>query len=191
MLNYQQTIISQYATSPFITALIAAFNQWIDPTVNLDNFYNWIWNVDTAQGYGLDVWGRIVGVGRVLKVAVTSKYFGFAEATNVSAATFGHGPFYSGQQINSNFILSDDGFRTLIYAKALSNITDGSIPSINQILLTLFPGRGNCYIADGLDGSMTYTFNFALTPVEAAIVEQSGILPRSTGVRSTVTQILS
>ena len=34
--------------------------------------------------------------------------------------------------------------------------------------------------------TMTYTFEFALTPVEQAIVEQSGVLPRPTGVSSSV-----
>src|SRR5579871_5512746 len=67
--DYLQTIISQYANSPILTQLIANFDQYIDPTKNLDAFFDLIWNVDTAQGYGLDVWGRIVGVTRVLQVA--------------------------------------------------------------------------------------------------------------------------
>jgi hypothetical protein len=187
MQNVDQTIISQYSTSPTINRLISNFNDYIDPSVDIDNFFNLVWNVDTAVGYGLDVWGRIVGVGRVLQVSSTPKFFGFNEASNVSADPFNTSPFYSGQQISSNFILADDGFRVLIFAKALANICDGSIPAINQILLTLFPGRGNCYIADGLNMSQTYTFLFHLTPVEAAIVSQSGILPRSTGVSSTMT----
>lgn len=187
--NVARTVISQYATAPSIRRLVDNFNEWIDPTANIDAFYDLVWNVDTAQGYGLDVWGRIVGVGRVLQVAGLGKFFGFDEASNISADPFNTSPFYTGQQINSNFILSDDGFRVLVLAKALANICDGSIPAINQILLNLFPGRGNCYIVDGLDMTMVYTFRFPLTPVEAAIVSQSGILPRSTGVTSTNTVI--
>jgi hypothetical protein len=181
------TIISQYATSPTINRLISNFNEYIDPSADIDAFFDLIWSVNTAVGYGLDVWSRIVGVGRVLQVSSTPKFFGFNEASNVSADPFNTSPFYSGQQISQNFILADDGFRVLIFAKALANICDGSIPAINQILLTLFPGRGNCYIADGLNMTQTYTFLFHLTPVEAAIVSQSGILPRSTGVSSTMT----
>jgi hypothetical protein len=184
--NVETTIISQYGQSPTIQALINVFNQWIDPSANIDAFFNDIWNVDTATGYGLDVWGRIVGVGRVLKINTAGSFFGFDEAGNVSANPFNSAPFYSGQQINSNFILNDDGFRVLILAKALANICNGSIPAINQILLLLFPGRGNCYVVDGLNMTMQYVFTFHLTPVEAAIVGQSGILPRMTGVFSTV-----
>lgn len=181
------TVISQYGTGPTIRRLIDDFNEWIDPSADIENFYNLVWNVDTAVGYGLDIWGRIVGVGRVLQITSGGKFWGFSEATNISADPFGQSPFYSGQQINSNFILSDDGYRVLILAKALSNICDGSIPVINQILLNLFPGRGNCFVADGLNMTMTYTFKFPLTPVEAAIVSQSGILPRMTGVASLAT----
>jgi hypothetical protein len=166
--NYRQTIISQYDQSPTINALLNAINAWIDPASLINDFNNKIWDLDTAQGYGLDVWGRIVGVGRVLQIAA-SKYFGFDEATNLSADPFNQSPFYSGQQINNNFILSDDGFRVLIRAKALSNICDGSIPGINAVLLRLFGGRGNVYVTNGRDMTMTYTFSFAPTPIEAAL----------------------
>lgn len=186
--NYRQTIISQYDQAPTVNAWLRAYNDWVDPAPLVDDFYAKIWNLDTAVGYGLDVWGRIVGVGRVLQVAA-SKYFGFDEATNISADPFNQSPFYSGQQINNNFILSDDGFRVLIRAKALSNICDGSIPGINTVLLTLFGSRGNVYATNGRDMTMTYTFTFTPTPIEAAIVVQSGVLPLPVGVSVTMAQI--
>lgn len=183
MQDYLQTIISQYAQSPTLNQLIANANNNIDPAPLIDDFYNMVWNVDTAQGYGLDVWGRIVGVGRVLEIAA-SKFFGFDEATSFSADPFNQSPFYSGQTINNNFILADPGFRTLIYAKALANITDGSIRSLNQILTILFGGVGNAYVQDNLNMSLTYTFTFTPTPVDVAIIQQSGVLPRPTGVQA-------
>lgn len=39
-------------------------NEYIKPDTDIDNFFSFIWNVDTAQGFGLDIWGRIVGVSR-------------------------------------------------------------------------------------------------------------------------------
>jgi hypothetical protein len=188
MINFSDTIISQYANSPIINQLITNFNQYIDPYINIDNFYDMLWDIDTAVGYGLDVWGRIVGVGRVLSVA-SGKFLGFEEATNVSADPYNQSPMYSGQSVTSNFALSDDAYRTLILAKALANISTGSVPSINQILLNLFPGRGNCYVIDNNNMTMTYYFTFLLTAVEAAIVSQSGILPKPVGVLATVVQV--
>ena len=185
MINWQGTVISQYNQSPTMQTLLYAINQWLDPTQNLDDFYNFIWNVDTAKGYGLDVWGRIVAVGRVLNVQPQAPFFGFTEATNVSAWPFNQGIFYNHEKLLVNFILSDEGFRTLIMAKALFNIINGSIPAINQLLLNLFKGRGNCYVVDNHDMTMNYVFEFIPTNVEAAIIVQSGVLPRPTGVSVT------
>jgi hypothetical protein len=185
--DFWTTIISQYANSPIITQLIANFDSYVDQTINLQSFFDLMWNVDTAQGYGLDVWGRIVGVTRTLEVGGTLTYFDFEES-GLSANGFGQQPFYAGAPINSNFQLSDNSFRTLIFAKALANISDGSIKSLNQILINLFPARGNAFVTDGLNMTMTYTFEFQLTAVELAIVSQSGVLPKPTGVALTIVE---
>jgi hypothetical protein len=184
MQNVDQTIIAQFQNSPTLRQLIENANTYLDPGPDIDNFYNYVWNVATAQGYGLDVWGRIVGVSRVLQVA-NDGAFGFAEA-RPGVAGFGQGVFGTGGPTTVSYALQDSDFRTLIYAKALANISDCSIPSINNILLQLFPGRGNCYCTDGLDGTMTYTFSFSLTAVELAIIFQSGAVPKPAGVRFTV-----
>lgn len=184
-----KTVISQYANAPILTQLITSMDDYLDPMANQDSFFDLTWNVDTAQGWGLDVWGRIVDVSRTISAPLDSPYFGFNEA-GISANPFNQAPFFSGQQLNNNFVLTDSAYRTLIFAKALANICDGSIPAINQILLNLFPNRGNCYVKDNLDMTMTYHFDFVLTSVELAIVEQSGALPKSTGVSSNVTVLI-
>ena len=181
--NWQTTVISQFANSVTLLSMLQSFNDAMDQTINLEMFFDFMWNITTAQGYGLDVWGRIVGVVRQLQVA-TSTYFGFAQA-EPGADNFGPGgtsPFYNGEQVTSNFSLSDDAFRQLILAKAFANICDNSIPSINELLMTLFGGgTKSCYVTDGQNMTMTYTFNFALTPVQEAIIGQSGVLPIPNG----------
>lgn len=183
------TIISQYANSPILTQLCQNMAQYVDPTQNFDEFYDTIWNADTAIGYGLDRLGRIVGVTRVLEIPVSGTYLGFEEAGDPTRTPFGQAPFFGGEGISNNYSLSDSAFRTLIFAKALANICDGSIPSINQLLINLFPNAGNSYVTDGLDLTMTYTFTRALTQVELAIVQNSGVLPRTSGVAATIVQL--
>ncbi|HEY0120665.1 MAG TPA: DUF2612 domain-containing protein [Rhizobium sp.] len=207
------TVLSQYANSEILIRLIENVFAYLDQTANFDAFFDYIWSVDTAQGYGLDVWGRIVGVNRVLQVEV-SNWFGFEESLP-GTFTFGQGAFYSGSALTSNYALSDQSYRQLILAKAAANITDGSIPAINRILMTLFPNRGNAYVTDGFQGGsyfgfqesqnafgfgqstfyngqviqtmvMEYVFTFPLSAVELAIVQQSGVLPKSTGVAASV-----
>jgi hypothetical protein len=184
------SIISQYANSPILDAMITSFNAAIDQTEDFDNFYDFMWNIATAQGYGLDVWGRIVGVSRTVLVGSgTTTYFGFNEAGGPPAVGFGQAPFYGGGQLTTNFTLLDSDFRTLIYAKAASNICGGGIPAINQILLTLFPNRGACYVVDGLNMTMEYYFDFVLTAAETAIVNQVNLLPTPCGVAATVVSL--
>lgn len=248
------TILSQYANSPILTAIIENLEECIDPTADLNAFYDNIWNIFSAQGYGLDVWGRIVGVERAIKVQET-QWFGFNEALPGSlsfdntqlfiyspalgfsegqgfvpfgSGTFileeewgsngqpqGGGAFYNGESLTSIYELPDLSYRTLILAKAAFNITNGSIPAINRILMTLFPGRGNAFVTDGYQGgayfgfsesenaltfgqgvfysgetvvtmTMQYVFQFNLSSVEFSIVSQSGVLPKSTGVAASV-----
>lgn len=68
MRNVEQTIISQYGNSAAISALIQGMNENIDPAADIDNFYNFVFNVETAQGFGLDIWGRIVNVSREILI---------------------------------------------------------------------------------------------------------------------------
>jgi hypothetical protein len=193
MLDVGQTILSQFANSPSLAALLEAVNAYLDPRADFQLFYDAVMNIDTAQGYGLDVWGRIVGIGRVVQVSVTPLSFGFAEAGKFNAIGFeesvsgGAGGFWDGSSaLTQPFSLLDADYRRLLLAKALFNITDCSIPAINQILLNLFPGRGNCWVEDGQDMTMTYRFSFGLTSLENAILSQTGVLPKPTGVLATV-----
>ena len=177
------TVLSQYANSPRLMALIQNFQDYVDQTQNFENFFDFIWNVDTAQGVGLDIWGRIVAVNRVLQIATSPPFFGFTEGNSADDYTgFNQGPFYSGQKLTNNFILTDDGFRVLILAKAFSNICNASIPSTNFILRYLFGNSGRCYCTDGLNMTMTYTFEFTPTPVQVSILTYSGVFPRPSGV---------
>lgn len=186
--NWLLTVISQYANSPRLLSMLQSFNDAMDQTYDFEQFYDLIWNVATAQGYGLDVWGRIVGVVRTLEVSA-GKYVGFEEGGTTDYDVFGPGgssPFYSGQPGTTNYTLTDDAFRQLIYAKAAANICSGSVPAINAILMSLFGSSGRCYVTDNGDMTMTYTFDFALSPVQESIILQSGVLPKPVGVSATV-----
>ncbi|WP_406239190.1 DUF2612 domain-containing protein [Acetobacter orientalis] len=182
MRDVQKTVLSQYSCAPTLNALIEAWNQTLDPTRLLETWFTNIWNLDTAQGYGLDVWGRIVGVERVLTLS-TDSFFGFAEPQDLTLQPFNAAPWYSGTQTTSNYRLSDEAFRQLINAKALANITDGSITSLNAILMTLFAGQGDVWVADSGTMTLTYTFNFAPSAVQVSLIQSSGVLMRPAGVR--------
>lgn len=188
MISWRETVLAEYNGDPVMLALFDAWNASIDPFEEINNFYDNVVNLATANDYGLDVWGRIVGVGRVIKLA-SQRYLGFAQQTTLTVDPFNVSPFYSGQVLTSNYSLDTEGYRKLIYAKALANISDGSVPSINRVLMTLFKARGNAYVTDNGDMTMTYVFTFALTHVEQAIVTQSGVLPKTSAVRILIQEV--
>lgn len=177
------TLLSQYANSPVIMALIGALNLAIDKQVDYDAFYDTVWNVETAVGFGLDIWGRIVGVSRTLHLPSANATLGFAGS---GLQTFGNGVFGGIGSLTTNYDLDDAVFRRVILAKAALNITNNSIPAVNAILMALFPGYGNVYVADGLNMTLTFTFGSAPTTIDYAIATQSGVLPKSIGVAASI-----
>jgi hypothetical protein len=178
----------QYANSPRMVTISQAIEGYLDQSANIDAFYNVVWNIDTAQGFGLDIWGRIVGLetGRFIQIAAED-YFGFnTESGAQSWQPFNQGTFYTGPQQTQTYSLSDPAFRTLILAKALANIVRCTAPAINQVLNLLFPGRGNCYVNDLGNMQMRYTFEFPLQPWELAVLVSGIALPRPAGVMAYV-----
>ena len=135
------TIQSQYAASPHITALVEAFWEALKPDADIKSIYDNMVNLDTAAGFGLDVWGRIVAIGREYATKdVTSPYWGYKTPEGVSnprMRNFNNAPFY--KEITGKVRLSDEAYRTYIFLKAMINIGDGTLASLNRMVHTLFP----------------------------------------------------
>lgn len=183
MEDVERTIISQYSNSPSLVRLVQNMNAYIDQTTNFDAFYRLVKNVDTAEGFGLDIWGNIVGVSRLLQIPGADPIVGFDNASIPKDwYPMSQGRFAMEGEVTTAYTLLDDAYRVLILTKALGNIAATTAPALNQILRNLFPGRGRAYVRDNRDMSMTFVFNFALTSVEYAILTQSGALPHPAGV---------
>ena len=185
MQNLEQTILSQYANSNVLLALIEAMNESVDPGRDIDDFYDLIWNIETAQGYGLDVWGRIVGISRILSIPVVTDNWGFAQGVP-SSQPFDQAPFYAGTVDSANYIMSDAAYRAIILIKALSNISNCSMQTQNKILMQMFPGRGNAYVQDLGNMVSQLTFEFPLSVVEISLLTHGGAFFNPTGVQQNI-----
>ena len=204
MQKLSTTILSQYANSPVLLALIDGMNDAIDPSARINDWYRLVWNIDTAQGYGLDLWGRILGITRFLKVPLDIDYFGFQTGgIPEHSLPFGSGVFYSGTVATSNFALSDTAYRNLLFFKAFVNIAATNTPTLDKLINKLFAGvsgfyvvrdyaiegyfeggeAGRAYVEDLGDMQMRYVFQYDLTPPQLAIINTPGVLPRPTGVK--------
>lgn len=231
MQDIERTIIAQYSNSPRLRSVIERFNDSIDIQRVMDIFYRHVWNIETATGWGLDVWGRIVGIGRSLRVT-WGQYWGFAEADDGSGSSrpFNDGIFFNDElpfEISSDDLILDnntyhalifneaedsravsrpfnDGiwyrrrlfpnlittvitlddysYRKLILAKAAANISGGSIAEINSILMRLYGSDTRRIWLTEKPMSITVHYNWRPSPIDAAILENSGVFPRPTGV---------
>jgi hypothetical protein len=181
--NIDLTLISQYAQSPVLTQLIDNLAQYFDMSANWNNFYQYVWNLDTAVGFGLDFWGKVLGVTRYLEIPVTAEYLGLeSSGGTASGYPFGVGVFFDGSTDTQTYALDDDTYRTLLYAKAFANICRCVIPVLNQLLRLLFSSYGDAYCLDNGNMMMTFYLGWNPTAVQLAIIEQSGVIPHPTGV---------
>ena len=180
-----KSIISQYIVQnttdePTTTAKLCEYIEaQNDVSVDIQNFYSVVWNIDTAQGVWLDMWGVWVGVGRFLNIPSLSTFFGFDYA---GAGNFDRSVFYEEGNTTNNYALTDAVYRRLILLKAFANISDCSIATLNKILTTFFEGR-RAYAIDNENMTITLNFEFTLLAWEKAIIEQSGVFPKPAGVR--------
>ncbi|EUK18818.1 DUF2612 domain-containing protein [Commensalibacter papalotli (ex Servin-Garciduenas et al. 2014)] len=201
-LNPDITVIAQYANSPNILTLIHNFSLNIKVCGFFTDFYNNIWNLNTANAHGLDIWGIIVGVNRTVKT-FTGFFWGFNEETLLLARPYhditGYndsltndedrrtaiGTFRDFQELEGEITFNDENFRKLIWAKAHANIGNYTSSDLNKILMLLFGDKEKgheLYVQDNQDMSMTIVFNFLPTSDEVAIILNAGILFKPAGV---------
>lgn len=154
MINYKDIILSQYANSPKMISLIQGFAQAVSPDQDIQNFYETVYNISTASGFGLDNWGIILDIPRSIK-----------------------------QDDGKLYYLEDESFRFLLLIRAMANVSTCTIPNLVSILNNMFANRGKCYVFDVGVMKMKYVFDFYLTDEEKAILQLPNIPPKPTGVQ--------
>lgn len=133
------TIQSQYSDSPHIKGVIYSYYDFVNPQKDIDLIYDKMINLYTAEGYGLDVWGRIVNIDRdYVAIDENFDYLGFNNQpySMDRIETFNNSPFY--KVVNGKVQLQDDAYRTYILIKAMLNISNVSLNSLNYIFKQLF-----------------------------------------------------
>lgn len=176
-----EPVISQYAASPRILALLVKQAAILDPGKDLMLYYDGIFNPRSAQGVGLDIWGRIVGIGRMLWMTNT-EFFGFAYQL---MENFDQAPFWIDSLAQGQFRLTDEAYRFLIFYKAAANIGESTMQAVNSLLNSLFEldhGPANSCVLEVGVMEIRAVFNFYLSGYEQALLEQYGLLDRPAGV---------
>lgn len=152
-------IQSQYSASARILVLAASYQLRIDPYADMQLFYEKMFNIYTAEGFGLDNWGVILQMPRLIT----------DPDTGVS------------------FLLEDENYRLLLLYKAMANISASDAATQNRLLAALINtgigGFGNAaYVLQVDTMVIRWVFEDFLDDVQLAVFKVAGTLARGAGV---------
>lgn len=165
-------MISQYANSPKFVSLVNGLTGIFNNAQTLQDWYNVVFNLKTATGYGLDIWGLILNQSRLFYY--TDPDSGTTESVYLKGSQTVDGVQYSEEQI-------EEIYRQVLFLKAMANITNATLASLNQMLQFYYQGRGRVYVIEYGTMEIRYVFEFYVNKLEKAIFT-SDIMPKPTGV---------
>lgn len=173
-----QNIIWQYDGTHNLRGLVTGKEAWY--TENHTEFWDdWVvdvFDLTTANDFGLSVWAIILGIPLVVvpepdpgKVA-----FGFG----IERANFNNGNF---APTSGSFGLTTEQKRLVLKLRYFQLVTRGAAPEINAFLNYIF-GEGEVYVADGLHMNARYIFTNEIPSALQLVFENYDILPRPAAV---------
>lgn len=140
-----------------------------------------ILDIDKSSGYGLDLIGRHVGMGRTMKSFIPKDYFGWLGIDG--ALGFSNGLFYRyGDSLQKSVNLDDADYRFFIRAKIIKNFQHPTMEGITRSLQHLLGQQS--FVIDNYDMTMNVVVPAEfLTPFRLHAILKLDILSRPIGVR--------
>lgn len=178
-----RALLWQHDNATALRSLIESKQDWynINQSTFWANWYRDVFSIDTANDFGLAVWGRILNVGLGLQVDSTIgiPHFGFG----IYHRNFNNGNFAratSGEQA-----LSTEQKRLIIRLRYYQLISRGTVVEINEAMVRIFGDLGQVFVRDPLDMSkITYVFKFTPSSRVRLILDRMNLLPRPSGIGS-------
>lgn len=198
----EATVQSQYAASPTIRALVDGLNGLIDPRSDIQLFYDKIFNPNTAEGVGLHIWARIVGLEKTGLNITAELPFSFYRYTDIddevpfevpenpqTVVGYNQGPFFSRTLSGSGYAeLEANALRWLIFWKAQANVSGATLAELNKLLVEFVQfmrgenAGGATFIEDTGTMQLTAYLGFQPNIFQKNILEQFGLFNKPAGV---------
>lgn len=145
----------QYDQAPNLSALLKSSDAFVQN--NVSKFWeDWeknVFNIRTADTFGLNLWGKILGVERI-------KY------TNDAGETVA---------------FTDDMYRLLLLARVMKFNSNGSLKSINDYLQFVFEGKPVFCVTNN-DMSIRIILYYHPSTEDMAVIQSDGFIPVPAGV---------
>lgn len=176
-----QSLLWQHNNAPKLTSIIRSKEEWY--TSQFSEFWDaWVrdvFDLRTANEFGLKVWSIILGLPLVLTEPAPTKLvnFGFGDTNK----NFDHGNFgISGSDVAA---VTEDEARLMLRLRYFQLICRPTVPEINTFLQQLFRGKGTVYCKDTLNMAyVIYTFDFDPGSNILNMLAYYDLLPRPAGV---------
>lgn len=186
-INLLRALLWKHNRAERLEALVRSKQAWYE--ANQSGFWQaWlrdVFDLRTANAFGLQVWARILGVR--LSVPV--------DPSDPDKPTWGFGPFFRNFG-RGNFGRLGDGTqhltleeqRMLLRLRYLTLISRATIPDMNRAVTTVFGDRGRVYALDPLNmGPVVYVFTFDPGRRLLDLLLEYDALPRPSAVGVSVT----
>lgn len=179
--NLLEPLLWQYNDALRTQSLLESKQAWYNANQRdfWSNWYRDVFDLRTANDFGLAVWSIILNVPLFVNTPViipTNDAWGFGEfRKNFDNAPFGN----TGSGVNE---LTTEQKRLVLRMRYFQLTTRGAIPEINEFLYSIRDILGECYALDGLNMTMTYVFTIAPSANIMYVLENFDILPRPAGV---------
>jgi hypothetical protein len=179
-INLLRSLLWQDNKSPKMAALLKQKQTWYD--TNVSTFWtDWVtdvFDIRTANEFGLAVWAIILGVPTSVILPPTNKAnFGFGSFNK----NFNNGNF--GSASSSVAGLTIDQKRILLRLRYFKLICRPTVVEVNRIMKSLFGDQGSVYVLDANDMTyITYIFGFQPNSSLAFVLQNFDVLPRPAAV---------
>lgn len=192
--NILRNLLWQYNEAPNLNALLDQKNNWYD--INQTEFWqDWftdVFDLRTANDFGLAVWTLILGVPLINDATVSpDDYPAFGFSTTplpTPVVAFDQGNFATG---SDDFInLTTEQRRILLQIRYFILTSNGTVAQINEFFANLV-GPNIVYALDNLNMTMTYVLTIRPPSNLLQLAERFDIIPRpsAVGVMTTFTDV--
>lgn len=163
-------MLSQYANSPKYVSLYNGLTELFNNAQTIEDWFNVVYNINTAEGFGLDMWGKILNQGR---------QFSYDDNGTTVNIYLGGEQTIDGITYDAEYM--ENMYRTVLFLRALSNVTNCTIASLNNLLQFYYKNRGGVYVLEYNPMEIRYVFEFYVSKLEKAIFT-TDVMPKPTGV---------
>lgn len=176
-----RAILWQYNEAVNLQSMLTQKSEWYEEnqTQFWEDWYADVFNLATANDFGLTVWSIILGQPIVVVSAGTGRpAWGFG----TFHPNFNRGNFSS--TAGTAVRLPTEVARIALQIRYFQLTSAGTIPEINRMLKYVFKNYGPAWLVDNLDMTQVYKFNFELPSNLAYVFNAFDLLPRPAGVAS-------